>query len=29
MIVLDPDGTRLELIEAPGDPAVAMGVPVD
>jgi catechol 2,3-dioxygenase-like lactoylglutathione lyase family enzyme len=29
MIVLDPDGTRLELIEAPGDPAVAMGVRVD
>jgi catechol 2,3-dioxygenase-like lactoylglutathione lyase family enzyme len=29
MIVLDPDGTRLELIEAPGDPSVAMGAPVD
>jgi len=27
-IVLDPDGTRLELIEAPGDPAAPMGVPV-
>jgi len=27
-IVLDPDGTRLELIEAPGDPAAPFGVPV-
>lgn len=27
-IVLDPDGLRLELIEAPGDPAAPIGVPV-
>ena len=28
VIVLDPDGTRLELIEAPGDPAAPIGEPV-
>ena len=28
VIVLDPDGTRLELIEAPGDPAAPIGVPL-
>jgi catechol 2,3-dioxygenase-like lactoylglutathione lyase family enzyme len=27
-VVLDPDGTRLELIEAPGDPATPIGQPV-
>jgi catechol 2,3-dioxygenase-like lactoylglutathione lyase family enzyme len=27
-IALDPDGTRLELIEAPGDPATPIGEPV-
>lgn len=28
IIVLDPDGTRLELIEGPGDPAAPVGRPV-
>lgn len=28
VVVLDPDGTRLELIEAPGDPAAPVGEPV-
>lgn len=28
IVVLDPDGNRVELIEAPGDPAASIGVPV-
>lgn len=28
VVVLDPDGLRLELIEAPGDPAAPVGEPV-
>ena len=28
VMVLDPDGTRLELIEAPGDPAAPIGEPL-
>jgi lactoylglutathione lyase len=27
-MVVDPDGTRLELIQAPGDPHAPLGVPV-
>ena len=28
-IVMDPDGTRVELIEAPGDPAAPLGSPIE
>ena len=28
VFVTDPDGTRIELVESPGDPAVLLGTPV-